>query len=192
MPPFAAQPATGTRPAAWRPIARKARPLPITARISGARCWSTSTPWAAARRRTRRSWFIVSTGKSVPGRNTAAPMRAFRREKRSISSSHTAGRSAGSAAASDLVDGKAAAGGNAHDVRGEHVRDARIELRAGENRYDRHARPRSLPEDATILIRRLPRQDVDQSSRPFRRAAAHRAGPPARAELLAQSLRQRR
>ena len=72
------------------------------ASTSGQRSWSTSTPCAAANRRTSRIWFSVSTGKSAPGTKIATAAIAFWRENFSISASLNGSRTTGSLAASPV------------------------------------------------------------------------------------------
>src|SRR6266508_733834 len=79
----------------------KLRPAPTVARISGARCASTSSPYAEQIRRTIRSWFSVSTGRSAPGTNTATASKPFLRANDSISSLQNTRRSTGKRRASD-------------------------------------------------------------------------------------------
>ncbi len=91
-------------------------------------------------RSTSRIWLSVSTGMSTPGMKIAAEISALRFDARAISSSHTAGRSTGSRAASDVpsspsraaiaaaisLDREALAGRHPHEVGREDVRDRRL------------------------------------------------------------------
>jgi len=73
--------------------ARKPKAAPKVAMSSGARCAS-GRAIGREIRSTIRIWFRVSTGKSTPGMNTAAPIRPFFFENELISCSTTAGRRA--------------------------------------------------------------------------------------------------
>ena len=183
-------------------------PAPTTPSTSGSRVRSISNPYAAAIRSTRRIWLSVSTGRSAPGTNTAAPIeRVLARERPDRARRRPRPRSTGRRAASgaprspsasrerarDLVDGKPVPGSTTDDVlaRG----------RTGSCR--RRPRPRRTHDrDAGALGRaaaraRRPRsaraaEDVDERGALPRGAAhAHGRGVAAARRAPCAQLRQR-